>query len=84
MRRMIFGTFFVVLSLVFWGCGTVNNALVEKHKNVEYYRIFDIMPIPLKATSDYDDGDHLPERSDAGFFNTYLSGRLESSSTVFF
>lgn len=24
------------------GCGTMNNALVEKQKNVEYYRIFDI------------------------------------------
>jgi len=49
MRRMIFGTFFVVLSLVFWGCGTVNNALVEKHKNVEYYRIFDIKTTANRA-----------------------------------
>lgn len=29
------------------GCGTVNNALVEKRKTVEYYRIFDI-----KTTAD--------------------------------
>jgi hypothetical protein len=30
------------LSIALWGCGTVNNALVEKTKTNEYYRIFDI------------------------------------------
>lgn len=33
-------TFF--LATILAGCGTVNNALVEKTKHVEYYRIFDI------------------------------------------
>ena len=30
------------VSLALTGCGTMNNALVEKKKTVEYYRIFDI------------------------------------------
>jgi len=30
------------VSLALTGCGTINNALVEKKKTVEYYRIFDI------------------------------------------
>lgn len=32
----------MVINLAIAGCGSVNNALVEKKKNVEYYRIFDI------------------------------------------
>ncbi|ELR64808.1 hypothetical protein C942_01898 [Photobacterium marinum] len=32
----------IALSLLLSGCGSVNNVLVEKTKNVEYYRIFDI------------------------------------------
>lgn len=30
------------MALLFTGCGTLNNALAQKTKNVEYYRIFDI------------------------------------------
>lgn len=33
---------FISLVLSLCACGTVNNALVEKKKSVEYYRIFDI------------------------------------------
>ena len=31
-----------VMAIALTGCGTMNNALVEKTKTVEYYRIFDI------------------------------------------
>ncbi len=31
-----------VITFLISGCGTMNNALVEKSKTVEYYRIFDI------------------------------------------
>ena len=31
-----------VSALLLSGCGTMNNALVEKKKSIEYYRIFDI------------------------------------------
>lgn len=31
-----------LVALALSGCGTINNALAEKTKNVEYYRIFDI------------------------------------------
>jgi len=34
--------FIVAISIILSGCGTMNNALVEKNKTVEYYRIFDI------------------------------------------
>lgn len=35
-------TILITAVLVLYGCGTVNNALLEKTKTVEYYRIFDI------------------------------------------
>ena len=40
MMKKPFVLSFAVLALT--GCGTMNNALVEKTKTIEYYRIFDI------------------------------------------
>ena len=40
MKKLVLIVGLALLGLT--GCGVVNNALVEKHKTVEYYRIFDI------------------------------------------
>ncbi len=53
-----------VVAVLMTGCGSVNNALVEKQKTVEYYRIFDIKTKMIPLTMDSAD----PKAPEGAFF----------------